>query len=138
MRIVFVVLLSLIFFNISAQSDKYLKSKLNYCKTEVEQLEQKVSKYENLLALQTKEVQELKVKIQDKDMEIEQLERDKLKMIEVAVNMLNLALKFEQEGKYKEAMEVYKILIKSYPTTLEAAASRIKVTDLTKNLDNYK
>jgi TolA-binding protein len=121
-----------------AQSDQYLKSKLAYCNVEVNDLEDLVSKYKNLLDLQTKEVQGLKTRIQDKNAEIEQLKREKQDLIDIAVNMVNLALKLEQQGNYQAAMEVYKILIKSYPQSLEASASRIKVQDLTKNLKNYK
>jgi TolA-binding protein len=120
------------------QSDKYLQSKLDYCKVETVQLESKVKKYENLLSLQTKEVQGLKISIQEKNVEIDQLQREKKKLVDVAVNMINLALKLETEGNYQAAMEVYKILIKSYPKSLEASASRIKVIDLTKDLPNYK
>jgi tetratricopeptide (TPR) repeat protein len=101
-------------------------------------LEKKVNKYEDLLNLQTKDVQGLKVKIQEKNVEIDQLKRDKQKLVDVAINMINLALNLEREGNYQAAMEVYKILIKSYPKTLEASASRIKVIDLTKDLKNYK
>ena len=122
----------------SAQTDKYLRSKLDYCKVEVASLEKKVVKYENLLNLQTKNVQGLKVSIQEKNTEIERLEREKQKLVDVAINMINLALKLEQEGNFQAAMEVYKILIKSYPKTLEASASRIKVVDLTKDLEGYK
>ena len=60
------------------------------------------------------------------------------KLIDVAVNMINLALKLEQEGDFRSAMQVYKVLIKSYPKSLEASASRIKVVDLTEGLKGYK
>ena len=135
--ILFICFLTFVF-RVNAQSDKYLRSKLDYCKVETYQLEKKVNKYEDLLNLQTKDVQGLKVKIQEKNVEIDQLKRDKQKLVDVAINMINLALNLEREGNYQAAMEVYKILIKSYPKTLEASASRIKVIDLTKDLKNYK
>jgi TolA-binding protein len=138
MKYIFSFLSFFSFFTINAQTDQHLKSKLAYCNVVVDDLEGQVTKYKNLLDLQNKEVQSLKVKIQEKNSEIEQLKREKQKLVDVAVNMVNLALKLEQEGNYQAAMEVYKILIKSYPQSLEASASRIKVQDLTKDLKNYK
>jgi TolA-binding protein len=135
------ILLALSFLTVltsQAQSDQYLKSKLAYCTVEVNDLEGLVTKYKNLLNLQTKELQGLKTRIQENNGEINKLKREKQDLIDVAVNMVNLALKLEQEGNYQAAMEVYKILIKSYPQSLEASASRIKVQDLTKNLKDYK
>jgi tetratricopeptide (TPR) repeat protein len=138
MKYILIICSFLCILDVNAQSDKYLNSKLSYCRVEVSALEDKVSKYENLLNLQTKDVQGLKVTIQEKNIEIDQLKREKQKLVDVAVNMINLALKLEKEGKYQSAMEVYKILIKSYPKSLEASASRIKVVDLTKDLAHYK
>ncbi len=122
---------------VNAQSDRYLKSKLAYCTVEILDLEGKVNKYKDLLTLQTKEVQGLKASIQEKNREIEKMQREKRKMEGVAVNLINVALKLEAQGDYRSAMEIYKILIKSYPKSLEAVASRIKVTDLTRGLEGY-
>ena len=36
----------------------------------------------------------------------------------------------EEKGDYESASEIYKFLIKEYPNSLEAASSRIKVTDI--------
>ncbi len=86
--------------------------------------------------MQTLEVQELKTIIQDKDAVIVQLQIEKYELQQVAVNMINVALKFEKDGNYEAAMEVYKVLIKSFPNSLEAASSRIQIEDLRKNLKN--
>ncbi len=116
------------------QSSDNLKSQIGYCKTENERLENDLKKLKGLLDLQTIDVQSLKQKIQDKDQVIIELQIDKYELQETAVNFINLALKFEKEGDYEAAMEVYKVLIKSFPSSLEAASSRIQVEDLRKDL----
>ena len=138
MKYIFFLSSFLFVFLVYGQSDKYLRSKLDYCKVEVGELEKKVAKFENLLNLQTKNVRGLKITIQQRNTEIEDLQRENKKLIDVAVNMINLALKLEQEGDFRSAMQVYKVLIKSYPKSLEASASRIKVVDLTEGLKGYK
>ena len=122
---------------IFSQSDKYLKSKLKYCNVEVTRLEGELEKYEQLLSLQTTAVQDLKTQVQDKDQEIEILKKEKFELEQIAVNIVNVALKLEKEGNMQGAMEVYKILIKSYPTSLEAAASRIRIQNYTSELEGY-
>lgn len=119
---------------ILGQTSDNLKSQIGYCKTENERLENELKKLKGLLDLQTADVQGLKQKIQDKDQIIVELQIEKYELQEAAVNFINLALKFEKEGDYESAMEVYKVLIKSFPSSLEAASSRIQVEDLRKDL----
>ena len=119
---------------ILGQTSDNLKSQIGYCKTENERLENELKKLKGLLDLQTADVQGLKQKIQDKDQIIVELQIEKYELQEAAVNFINLALKFEKEGGYESAMEVYKVLIKSFPSSLEAASSRIQVEDLRKDL----
>ena len=135
---VITLLLSLLLTNyMFGQSDKYLKSKLKYCNVEIEQLEDQVVKYESLLGLQNKEVQGIKESIQRKEREIEVLKIENYELQQIAVNMINVALKLEKMGNTEGALEVYKVLIKSYPNSLEAAASRIRIEDYTHELKGY-
>lgn len=105
-------------------------SQLNYCKSEVEQLEKKIENLNKLMLAQSTEVFELKKQIIElrKVNKLTSQENEALK--EVSVNMINIAIKFEQQAKYEEALQIYKLLIKSYPTSLEAAASRVQIEDL--------
>ena len=123
---------------IFSQSDQYLKSKLSYCVQEGVQLEEKIKKYENLLNLQTKELQGVKRVLQEKEQHIEELKLENHELQQVAVNIVNVALKLEKEGDLKGATEVYKVLIKSYPSSLEAAASRIRIKDYRSLLEGYE
>ncbi len=119
---------------ILGQTSDNLKSQIGYCKSENERLENELKKLKGLLDLQTTDVQGLKQKIQDKDQIIVELQIEKYELQEAAVNFINLALKFEKEGDYESAMEVYKVLIKSFPSSLEAASSRIQIEDLREDL----
>ena len=134
MRIFLLSTVLLMLIPIFGQTSDNLKSQIGYCKTENERLENELKKLKGLLDLQTIDVRGLKQKIQDKDQVIVELQIDKYELQEAAVNFINLALKFEKEGDYEAAMEVYKVLIKSFPSSLEAASSRIQVEDLRKDL----
>ena len=120
-----------------AQADKHLKSKLNVCTMEVEQLEKELTKNQELLQLQTKAVRDLKGNIQENSVLIDQLKRENMQLQEIAVSFLNVALKLEESGNTQGALEVYKALIKSYPNSLEAVASRIQIQDYTSDLKGY-
>lgn len=136
MRYLLIVASIFLSFEVLGQTQAQLKSQIQYCKSETERLESELEKHKGLLAMQTLEVQELKTIIQDKDAVIVQLQIEKYELQQVAVNMINVALKFEKDGNYEAAMEVYKVLIKSFPNSLEAASSRIQIEDLRKNLKN--
>ncbi len=136
MRYLLIVASIFLSFEVWGQTQAQLKSQVQYCKSETERLESELEKHKGLLAMQTLEVQELKTIIQDKDAVIVQLQIEKYELQQVAVNMINVALKFEKDGNYEAAMEVYKVLIKSFPNSLEAASSRIQIEDLRKNLKN--
>ncbi|MDB4835439.1 hypothetical protein OAH12_02510 [Cyclobacteriaceae bacterium] len=116
----------------------HLKTQLEYCKHEEARVSKELEKFKGLVELQSKEIQELKGTIQSKEDEIAGLHHEIKRLEYAAVNMLNIALKLEEEGDYKAAMMIYKALVRSYPTSLEAAASRIKIEDLTTDLENYK
>jgi TolA-binding protein len=130
MRILIFVLLCSYFLEGVSQTNSILKSKVEFCASEVERLEGKVEKYEGLLDTQNKLVIELKQEIMSLRDDKKQLEYDKSELLSISVSLLHLAMKFEEEGKYEEAMQLYKLLIKSYPSSLEASASRLKVQDI--------
>ncbi len=111
-------------------SRSVLISKLNYCSQEVEELEGKVQKYKQFLDLQTKEVQHLKQQLLEKEEEKTKVEIEKKELVEISLDILELAKKFERSGQPEAALEVYKLLIKVYPSSLEAASSRLKVDEI--------
>ncbi|MCP4520476.1 MAG: hypothetical protein GY827_02075 [Cytophagales bacterium] len=117
-------------FSSFAQDTYTLRTKLAYCKSEAERLEAELARYKGLLELQSQDVLDLKnqlIKLQD---QIVILEEEKRQLKEVSVNMLLLAQRFEQDGNLDAALKMYKLLIKVYPTSLEAASSRIKLSEL--------
>ena len=122
--------LLIIIFNTNAQD-----SRLEYCKHEVGQLEKKVETLNKLMLSQSTEVFELKKEIIVLRQKNQVLDQQNAQLNDVAINMINIAIKFEQEKKYTEAMEIYKLLIKSYPSSLEAASSRIQIKDLRNNIN---
>ena len=133
MKYTFVVLTILTFLFIG-KTHAQTKSQVEFCKTEVEQLERKVDNLNKLMQAQSTEVFDLKKKIIELRQENQNLEEENKQLNEVAINMLNIAIKFEQQDKIEEALEVYKLLIKSYPSSLEAVASRIQIKDLRKSI----
>lgn len=113
------------------QTDVYnLQTKLAYCKSEAERLEAKVTRYSDLMDMQNKEILTLKEQIIELKDQIVRLEEEKKRLEEVALNMLYLAQRFEEDGNLEAALKMYKLLISTYPTSLQATASRIKVSEL--------
>ena len=106
------------------------QSQLNFCRFEVEKLENEVEKYKGLLEIQNKDLMQLKLRIVDLNREIKILNYEKKELNRVSEALMDLALKYETREKYREAMDIYRILIKTFPTSLDAAASKIKVVDL--------
>ena len=125
-RYLFISLLFFAGFTSMAQT----QSQLNFCRMEAENLEKEVDKYKGLLEIQNADLMELKLRIVDLNREIKILEHDKKELNKVSESLMDLALKYEQRGNFREAMDIYRILIKTFPTTLDAAASKIKVVDL--------
>lgn len=107
-----------------------LRTKVAYCKSEAERLEAKLARYTDLMDMQNKEILELKQKMLGLKDEISQLEEEKARLEEVSLNMLYLAQRFEQDGNLEAALKMYKLLIKTYPSSLEATSSRIKISEL--------
>ena len=123
-------------FAINAQSNSTLKSQLAFCKQESAQLESNLTKHKQLLEIQGGQIKELKVKVQDQEIEIKNLKYENEHLQTVALGLLDLGMSYEEDGKTKEAIEIYKLLIKSYPTTLEAVASKLRIIDLIKKKED--
>ena len=123
-------------FAINAQSNSTLKSQLAFCKQESAQLESNLTKQKQLLEIQGGQIKELKVKVQDQEIEIKNLKYENEHLQTVALGLLDLGMSYEEDGKTKEAIEIYKLLIKSYPTTLEAVASKLRIIDLIKKKED--
>lgn len=107
-----------------------LQTKLAYCKSEAERLEAKVTRYSDLMDMQNKEIIQLKEQIMELRDKVVRIEEEKKRLEEVALNMLYLAQRFEEDGNLEAALKMYKLLISTYPTSLEATSSRIKVSEL--------
>jgi TolA-binding protein len=122
--------LAFVLFFVGFVSLAQTQSQLNYCKLEAERLEKEVEKYKGLLEIQNADLMELKLRIVDLNREIKILNHEKKELNKVSESLMDLALKYEERGKFREAMDIYRILIKTFPTTLDAAASKIKVVDL--------
>ncbi len=114
----------------SQGQDYNLRTKLAYCGSEVDRLEVQLARYTDLMGMQNKEVLALKQKMSELKDEIAFLEEENAKLKEVALNMYYLAQRFEEDNNLKAAVKMYKLLIKTYPTSLQATSSRIKVTEL--------
>ena len=115
-----------------------LNSKIDFCNREVKELETELSKYEHLLDLQNSDIQDLKMRISGLQQEIKVSEQENSDLRAISVVILNLARKFEKEGNYQSALEVYKLLIKTYPTSLEAASGKLKMDDLREESSSEK
>ena len=121
---------SLIIILLTSFSSLAQDSQLQYCKHEAERLENKVIQLQKLMVAQNKDNYRLKERIVEQDDINRDLQEKLNNMNSIAINIINVAIKFEQEEKYQEAMEIYKLLVKSFPSSLEAASSRIQIEDL--------
>lgn len=115
-------------------SQQHLKNQVDYCKYEVENLEAEVAKLKGLLEVQNTDIMQLKSMIIDKEKEIDELNKRIDKLNAVSLDLMNLAIQYETMGDYRKALEVYKLLIQNYPNSLETAASRLKIREMTKKV----
>lgn len=115
-------------------SQNHLKNQVDYCKSEVLNLEAEVKKLKGLLEVQNLDIMQLKSIIIDKEKEIDELNQRIEKLNDVSLDLMNLAIKYETMGDYRKALEVYKLLIQNYPTSLESASSRLKIREMTKKV----
>lgn len=132
------MLLSVLILGVTSLSAQ-TASQLNYCRLEVKKLEKEVDKYKGLLKIQNQDLMQLKLKIVDSNTKIKLLNHEKKELNKLSDQLMDLALKYEDRGNYREAMDIYRMLIKNFPTSLDAAASKIKVSDLkNKQTKKYK
>ena len=131
-KLIIALALGISSFAINAQSNTTLKSQLAFCKQESAQLDLNLTKYKDLLEIQGEQIKELKIKVQDQEIEIKNLKYENEHLQTVAIGLLDLGIAYEEEGNSKAAVEIYRLLIKSYPTTLEAVASKLKIIDINK------
>lgn len=126
------ILASLVFSGASlyAQSYNTLKSQLDFCKTESEKIESDLLRYKELLEIQGKEITSLKYEIQDKESTIKNLESENKELKNAALSLYSLGEDFESQGKLKEALQVYKLLIRSYPASLQAVSSKMNIKNI--------
>lgn len=135
------IIVCLLLFFTSIQITKgqsHLKEQVAYCKHEVELLEAEVKKLKGLLQTQNKELMDLKMQIIAKGDEVDALQKQNDDLQMISVSLLNLGIKYEEEGDFRKSIEIYKLLIKNYPRSLEAAASRLKVHEIKKVNDAKK
>ena len=115
-----------------SQSNEVLKSQLAYCKKESAKSEASLETYKTLLEIQGTQIMELKTTIQAQEVTINNLKTENTQLQSVAMSLLELGAKYEELGKFQEAIEIYKLLMKSYPSSMEAIASKLKIIDLKK------
>lgn len=117
---------------VTAQSAETLKHQLDFCKKESAKNESTIETYKTLLEIQGKQISDLKVTVQAQEIEINNLKSENEKLQTVALDLLDLGNTYEEMGKFQEAISIYKLLIKSYPSSMEAIASKLKVIELKK------
>lgn len=117
---------------VSAQSAETLKHQLEFCKKESAKNESTIETYKTLLEIQGKQISDLKITVQAQEIEINNLKSENEKLQTVALDLLELGNTYEEMGKFQEAISIYKLLIKSYPSSMEAIASKLKVIELKK------
>ncbi len=131
-----ILLLPIIFFaNLAfsfGQSSENLRTQLEYCKKESAKSESNVDTYKKLLEIQGSQIMELKTKNQNLETEIANLKIANAKLESVSLELVELGTKYEELGKFQEAIEVYKLLIRSFPSSMQAIASKLRVIDLKK------
>ncbi len=131
-----ILLLPIIFFaNLAlsfGQSSENLRTQLEYCKKESAKFESNVDTYKKLLEIQGSQIMELKTKNQNLETEIANLKIANAKLESVSLELVELGTKYEELGKFQEAIEVYKLLIRSFPSSMQAIASKLRVLDIKK------
>lgn len=105
-------------------------SQVEYCKKENADLEKKLEHLNKLLEAENSASQVLKLEIVSLRDEIDNIKYELKEQDKAAVNLLNVALLFEKQQKFEEATEIYKLLIKTYPKSIEAIASNIYIQEL--------
>ena len=115
-----------------SQSMGDLKSQLKYCKQESGKFERDLTTYKSLLEIQGEQILELKLQIQDQKSTIKNLQAENESLEAISLSLLELGMGYEENGKTEEAIEIYKLLMRSYPHSMDAISARMKIIDLKK------
>lgn len=115
---------------LKAQTNATLRSQLEFCKTESAKIESDLTRYKELLEIQGKQITELKYEIQNKESKIKNLESENTELKNATLSLYALGEQFEANGEHKAALQVYKLLIRSYPTSLEAVSSKMNIRSI--------
>lgn len=125
------------FFNY-AQSTSELRSQLKFCKQESGKFEKDLATYKSLLEIQGEQILELKIKIQDQESKIKNLTAENNNLDEVSIKLLELGMEYEADGKHKEAIQIYKLLMRSYPHSMDSISAKMKIIELQKKKEAKK
>ena len=115
-----------------SQSAEILKTQLDFCKKEGAKLEKSLDSYKQLLEIQGGQIMELKTTIQEQESEIKNLKTLNDRLESVSIELLELGHTYEDMGNFEEAIQIYKLLMRNYPSSMEAIASRLRVIELKK------
>jgi tetratricopeptide (TPR) repeat protein len=131
-----IIILSFVFLacvsSVFSQSADILKTQLDYCKKESAKFEKNLDSYKQLLEIQGGQIMELKTTIQDQESEIKNLKSLNERLESVSIELLELGHSYEEMGNFEEAIQIYKLLMRNYPSSMEAIASRLRVIELKK------
>ena len=132
MRHILLVILSIGYFSVFSQSVSDLKSQLKFCKQESGKFESDLATYKSLLEIQGDQILELKLQLQEQESQIKNLEAKNENLEAISIDLLELGMGYEENGKTEEAIEIYKLLMRSYPHSMDAISARMKIIDLKK------
>lgn len=118
---------------VTAQTRQVLESRIDFCRSENERLENENEKYKGLLELQAAELQQMKHRVVGIQEDLEEANEEKKKLQNVAVDLLNLGKALENEKDKQPAIRVYKIIYRSYPNSKEARIARERIKTLRKD-----
>ena len=118
--------------SVFSQSVGDLKSQLKFCKQESGKFEKDLATYKSLLEIQGDQILELKIQLQDQESEIKNLEAQNKSLEAVSLSLLELGMGYEEDGKTEEAIEIYKLLMRNYPHSMDSISAKMKIIELKK------
>ena len=119
-------------FSSYSQTTSELRSQLKYCKQESGKFETDLATYKGLLEIQGTQILELKTKIQEQESKIKNLTAENQNLEEVSIKLLELGMEYEAAGKHVEAIQIYKLLMRSYPHSMDSISAKMKIIELKK------
>lgn len=115
----------------TAQSTATLKAQIEFCRDEIVEKESKIKDYQEVMKKQhgeiveaKKEINNLKKEITRLNTESDQLRIENSKKDAPAARYYKLAQKFEDRKQYQEAIELYNLIIDTYPHSSVAMNAR--------------